>query len=84
MVGARQSFGRGYVDRASVFRISLTYGHPYMIDVRDCDARLPSSGDPADMYMDELVRLSVILGRVYKAIYTYVLRVCFFSSACCS
>ncbi|KAH8106811.1 fungal-specific transcription factor domain-containing protein [Cristinia sonorae] len=50
--------------------ISLTYGHPYMIDVRDCDARLPSSGDPADIYMDELVRLSVILGRVYKAIYT--------------
>ena len=45
-----------------------------MIDVRDCDARLPSSGDPADMYMDELVRLSVILGRVYKAIYTYVYR----------
>ncbi|KAH9857171.1 fungal-specific transcription factor domain-containing protein [Lenzites betulinus] len=50
--------------------ISLTFGHPYMIDIRDCDARLPSSGDPHDLYLDELVRLSVILGRVQKAIYT--------------
>ncbi|KAG1754413.1 fungal-specific transcription factor domain-containing protein [Suillus lakei] len=49
---------------------SLTYGHPYMIDVQDCDARLPSSGDPNDLYMDELVRLSVILGRVLKTIYS--------------
>lgn len=52
-------------------RLSLTYGHPYMIDVQDCDARLPSSGDPNDLYMDELVRLSVILGRVLKTIYRY-------------
>ena len=51
-------------------RISLTFGHPYMIDIRDCDARLPSSGDPNDLYLDELVRLSVILGRVQKTIYT--------------
>ncbi|KAF5336237.1 hypothetical protein D9758_014368 [Tetrapyrgos nigripes] len=51
---------------------SLTYGHPYMIDIQDCDARLPSSGDPNDLYMDELVRLSIILGRVLKAIYTQV------------
>ncbi|CAL1705128.1 unnamed protein product [Somion occarium] len=50
--------------------ISVTYGHPHMIDVQDCDARLPSSGDPQDLYLDELVRLSVILGRVQKAIYT--------------
>ncbi|KAI0082837.1 hypothetical protein K474DRAFT_1655018 [Panus rudis PR-1116 ss-1] len=50
--------------------ISVTYGHPHMIDVQDCDARLPSSGDPHDAYIDELVRLSVILGRVQKAIYT--------------
>ncbi|PIL24240.1 transcription factor [Ganoderma sinense ZZ0214-1] len=50
--------------------ISLTFGHPFMIDIRDCDARLPSSGDPNDLYMDELVRLSVILGRVQKTIYT--------------
>lgn len=53
------------------FRISLAYGHPYMIDVQDCDARLPSGGDPNDAYMDELVRLSVILGRVLKTIYRY-------------
>nr|VWO98038.1 mRNA-capping enzyme subunit alpha (EC (GTP--RNA guanylyltransferase) (mRNA guanylyltransferase) [Ganoderma boninense] len=51
-------------------QISLTFGHPCMIDIRDCDARLPSSGDPNDLYMDELVRLSVILGRVQKTIYT--------------
>ena len=38
--------------------------------IRDCDARLPSSGDPNDLYLDELVRLSVILGRVQKTIYT--------------
>lgn len=44
-----------------------------MIDVQDCDARLPSSGDPNDIYMDELVRLSVILGRVQKNIYTCVI-----------
>ncbi|TDL27420.1 hypothetical protein BD410DRAFT_714522 [Rickenella mellea] len=49
---------------------SLTFGHPSMIDVEDCDARLPSSGDPNDQYMDELVRLSIILGRVLKTIYT--------------
>ena len=40
-----------------------------MIDVQDCDARLPSSGDLNDLYMDELVRISVILGRVLKSIY---------------
>ncbi|KAG5219482.1 zinc cluster transcription factor [Salix suchowensis] len=51
-------------------RISVAYGHPYMIDVRDCDARLPSAGDQHDLYMDELVRLSVILGRVHKTIYS--------------
>lgn len=40
-----------------------------MIDVQDCDARLPSSGGESGVYMDELVRLSLILGRVLKAIY---------------
>jgi hypothetical protein len=54
------------------YRISLIYGHPYMIDVVDCDARLPSSGDPNDLYLDELLRLSVLLGRVLKTIYTCV------------
>ncbi|KAI6022732.1 fungal-specific transcription factor domain-containing protein [Pisolithus marmoratus] len=49
---------------------SLTYGHPYMIDVQDCDACLPSSGDPNDLYMNELARLSIILGRVLKTIYS--------------
>lgn len=48
---------------------SLIYGHPYMIDVQDCDVRLPSSGDPADLYMEKLVRISVILGKVLKTIY---------------
>ncbi|KAJ7063420.1 fungal-specific transcription factor domain-containing protein [Mycena amicta] len=49
---------------------SLVYGFPYMIDVLDCDVRLPSSGDSKDAYMDELVRLSVIGGRVMKTIYS--------------
>lgn len=43
-----------------------------MIDVQDCDARLPSSGGLDDLYIDELVRLSVILGRVLKTIYRHV------------
>lgn len=59
--------------RISHSRISLIYGHPYMIDVVDCDARLPSSGDSNDLYLDELLRLSVLLGRVLKTIYTYVI-----------
>ena len=54
-------------------RVSLSYGHPYMIDVNDCDARLPSSGSPHDLYVDELARLSIILGRVLKTIYRYCL-----------
>ncbi|KAF8809045.1 hypothetical protein BYT27DRAFT_6532354 [Phlegmacium glaucopus] len=49
---------------------SIAYGHPYMIDVQDCDTRLPSSGDLNDLYMDELVRLSILLGRVQKTIYS--------------
>ena len=44
-----------------------------MIDVQDCDARLPSSGDSNDLYLDELMRLSVISGRVLKTIYGYAL-----------
>ena len=42
-----------------------------MIDINDCDARLPSSGSPHDLYVDELARLSIILGRVLKTIYRY-------------
>ncbi|KZS88408.1 hypothetical protein SISNIDRAFT_531893 [Sistotremastrum niveocremeum HHB9708] len=49
---------------------SLTYGHPFMIDVQDCDVRLPSSGEPGDVYLDELVRLSILLGKVLKTIYS--------------
>jgi len=41
-----------------------------MIDVQDCDARLPSSGDDRDLYLDQLARLSVIVGKVMKNIYT--------------
>jgi hypothetical protein len=41
-----------------------------MIDVRDCDARLPSSGSKDDLYMDEFLRLSILLGRVLKDIYS--------------
>lgn len=43
-----------------------------MIDVEDCDARLPSSGNENDLYMDELVRLSILLGKVLKMIYRCV------------
>jgi hypothetical protein len=66
--------GRDVADGAAAsFRISLAYGHPFMIDVQDCDVRLPSGGDPNDSYLDELVRLSVLLGRVLKTIYRHVL-----------
>lgn len=50
-------------------RAAITYGFPYMIDVQDCNARLPSVGDATDLYVDELVRLSILLGRVQKTIY---------------
>ncbi|KAI0032267.1 fungal-specific transcription factor domain-containing protein [Vararia minispora EC-137] len=50
--------------------MSLSYGHPYMIDINDCDARFPSSGSSDDMYTVELVRLSILLGRVLKTIYS--------------
>ena len=74
----RPCFPRRYIDKSDganadthlALRISLTFGHPHMIDIRDCDARLPSSGDPNDVYLDELVRLSVVLGRVQKTLYT--------------
>ncbi|EJD42242.1 hypothetical protein AURDEDRAFT_115195 [Auricularia subglabra TFB-10046 SS5] len=56
---------------------SLTYGHPFMIDVSDCDARLPSAADsehplaPGEyVYMNELIKLSILLGRVLKMIYS--------------
>ena len=49
--------------------MSLSYGHPHMIEVKDCDTRLPSSGEIQDLYVVELVRLSILLGRVLKTIY---------------
>ena len=56
---------------------SLTFGQPFMIDVQDCDARLPSAADSATpllpseyMYMCELIKLSILLGRVLKMIYS--------------
>ena len=51
---------------------SLAYGHPFMIDVEDCDVRLTSSDAIEDMYMNELLKLSILLGRVLKMIYRYV------------
>lgn len=53
-------------------RVAIAYGFPYMIDIEDCDARLPSAGDATDLYLDELVRLSILLGRVQKTIYRYI------------
>ena len=60
---------KNVLSTAPFHRTGLAYGHPYMIDVHDCDARLPSAGNPNDLYMDEMTRLSVILGRVLKTIY---------------
>ena len=64
-----QGFIQGLIDG---YRAGIAYGNPYMIDVQDCDTRLPSSGDFNDVYMDELVRLSILLGRVQKTIYRFV------------
>ncbi|KIJ49740.1 hypothetical protein M422DRAFT_65811 [Sphaerobolus stellatus SS14] len=49
---------------------ALTYGHPFMIDVEDCDVQLNSSDHIEDMYMNELLKLSILLGRVLKMIYS--------------
>ncbi|KDQ18055.1 hypothetical protein BOTBODRAFT_155106 [Botryobasidium botryosum FD-172 SS1] len=57
----------------------LIFGHPFMIDVHDCDVRLPTPEDPATeetrltqpcLFLGELVKLSILLGRVLKAIYS--------------
>lgn len=50
-----------------------------MIDVHDCDARLPSSGLSNDLYMDELVKLSILLGRVLKTVYRYIRTRCLYT-----
>ncbi|KAK0207450.1 fungal-specific transcription factor domain-containing protein [Armillaria fumosa] len=49
--------------------LSLTYRHPHMIDIHLTDSRLPSGGTVEDKYMDELIRLSAVPGRVLKTIY---------------
>lgn len=68
---------------------ALTLGLPFVIDVHDCDARLPgisssSAFDPPEMsglseremeeqrsfvFMAEMVKLAVLLGKITKAIY---------------
>lgn len=48
---------------------SLTYGHPFMIDLEDCDMRMTASDRVEDMYMNELLKLSILIGRVLKMIY---------------
>lgn len=45
-----------------------------MIDVTDCDARLPTPDDQGIGYLNALTRLSMILGTVLKTIYRSVLR----------
>lgn len=44
-----------------------------MIDVTDCDARLPTPDDQGIGYLNALTRLSMILGTVLKTIYRQVL-----------
>jgi hypothetical protein len=43
-----------------------------MIDLTDCDVRLPTPQDQGIGYLNALTRLSIILGEVLKAIYRYV------------
>lgn len=69
---------------------ALTLGLPYLIDVHDCDARLPGpeKGTPQPVFdemppeealelrsfqfMAEFEKLSVLLGKITKAIYRQV------------
>ncbi|KAG9027836.1 hypothetical protein FRB95_007346 [Tulasnella sp. JGI-2019a] len=55
------------------------FGHPFMIDVLDCDVRLPTPDDPNDAsladtkpqcYLAEMIKLSILLGKVTKTIYS--------------
>ena len=47
-----------------------------MIDVKDCDVRLTSSEADSDMYIKELLKLSILLGRILKMIYRCVSSLC--------
>ncbi|KAF8511004.1 fungal-specific transcription factor domain-containing protein [Hysterangium stoloniferum] len=49
---------------------SLTYGHPYMIDVQDCDVKMVATDKIEEKYMHELLKLSILMGRVLKMIYS--------------
>ncbi|KAG8883115.1 hypothetical protein FRB97_007252 [Tulasnella sp. 331] len=55
------------------------FGHPFMIDVLDCDVRLPTPDDPNNAalaetkpqcYLAEMIKLSILLGKVTKTIYS--------------
>jgi hypothetical protein len=43
-----------------------------MIDLTDCDVRLPTPQDQGIGYLNALTRLSIILGEILKAIYRLV------------
>lgn len=49
---------------------SAAFGYPQMIDLTDCDVRLPTPQDQGIGYLNALTRLSIILGEVLKAIYS--------------
>ncbi|KIM25984.1 hypothetical protein M408DRAFT_197963 [Serendipita vermifera MAFF 305830] len=49
---------------------SAAFGYPQMIDLTDCDVRLPTPLDQGIGYLNALTRLSIILGEILKAIYS--------------
>lgn len=49
---------------------AASFGYPQMIDLTDCDVRLPTPQDQGIGYLNALTRLSIILGEVLKAIYS--------------
>ncbi|KAG8763417.1 hypothetical protein FRC11_004028 [Ceratobasidium sp. 423] len=52
---------------------AASYGHPLTINVLDCDVRLPRADEAEGHkmeFMGELVKLSILLGRVLKSIYS--------------
>ncbi|KAG8835536.1 hypothetical protein FRC17_002765, partial [Serendipita sp. 399] len=49
---------------------SAAFGYPQMIDLTDCDVRLPTPQDQVIGYLNALTRLSILLGEVLKAIYS--------------
>ncbi|QRV85818.1 Fungal specific transcription factor domain [Ceratobasidium sp. AG-Ba] len=52
---------------------AASFGHPLTINVLDCDVRLPRGDEAEGMkmeFMGELVKLSILLGRVLKSIYS--------------